>query len=83
MHILVCPDSYKESLSAERAAQSMARGVRLAVPQADIACCPMADGGEGSLEALIAATGAQRMTTQVQDALGPPIVGGASSQQQE
>ncbi|MGS2744805.1 glycerate kinase [Halomonas sp. LS-001] len=73
MHILVCPDSYKESLSAERAAQAMARGVRLAVPQADIICCPMADGGEGSLEALIAATGAQRKETRVQDALGRSV----------
>ncbi|MGY4878466.1 glycerate kinase [Vreelandella aquamarina] len=73
MHILVCPDSYKESLSAELAAQAMARGVRRAVPQADIVCCPMADGGEGSLEALMAATGAQRMTTQVRDALGRPV----------
>jgi len=73
MHILLCPDSYKEALSAESAAQAMARGVRKAVPHADIICCPMADGGEGSLEALIAATDATRMNTQVQDALGRAV----------
>ena len=73
MHILFCPDSYKEALSAEQAAEAMARGARKAVPHADIICCPMADGGEGSLEALIAATDAKRMNTQVQDALGRPV----------
>ena len=73
MHILFCPDSYKEALSAEKAAEAMARGARKALQQADIVCCPLADGGEGSLEALIAATGAMRMTTQVQDALGRPV----------
>ncbi|XGA80523.1 glycerate kinase [Halomonas sp. CH40] len=73
MHILFCPDSYKEALSAEQAAEAMARGARKAVPHTDIICCPMADGGEGSLEALIAATDAKRMNTQVQDALGRPV----------
>lgn len=73
MHILLCPDSYKEALSAELAANAMARGVHKAVPHADIIRCPLADGGEGSLEALLAATGAQRMTTQVEDALSRPI----------
>jgi glycerate kinase len=73
MHILLCPDSYKEALSAEEAAEAMAQGTLKAVPQADIVCCPLADGGEGSLEALIAATGAKRMNTQVQDALGRPV----------
>lgn len=73
MHILFCPDSYKEALSAEQAAEAMARGARKAIPHANIICCPLADGGEGSLEALIAATGAKRMNTQVQDALGRPV----------
>lgn len=73
MHILLCPDSYKEALSAELAATAMARGVGNAAPQAEIICCPLADGGEGSLEALLASTGATRMTTQVQDALGRPV----------
>jgi len=73
MHILLCPDSYKEALSSEQAAKAMARGTLKAAPWADTLCCPLADGGEGSLEALIAATGAKAMTEQVQDALGRPV----------
>ncbi|WP_018918856.1 glycerate kinase [Vreelandella zhanjiangensis] len=72
MNILLCPDSFKDALSAEQAAKAMAEGVLNAAPQAQTHCCPMADGGEGSLDALIAATGAKRCVVDVQDALGRP-----------
>lgn len=70
MNVLLCPDSFKDALSAQDAAAAMARGVKRAVPSADIHTCPLADGGEGSLDALIAATGAERRQLEVQDALG-------------
>ncbi|CAM3849759.1 glycerate kinase [Vreelandella rituensis] len=73
MNILLCPDSYKDALSAQAATAAMARGVLRADPDATVVSCPLADGGEGSLEALIAATSAQRRSTTVQDALGRPI----------
>ncbi|PRY66884.1 glycerate kinase [Vreelandella songnenensis] len=72
MNILLCPDSFKDALSAEQAAQAMAQGVLSAAPHAQTHCCPLADGGEGSLDALIAATGAKRCQVTVQDALGRP-----------
>jgi glycerate kinase len=72
MHLLICPDSFKEALSAQAAAAAMARGIRRAAPKAQVDLCPLADGGEGSLDALIAATGAKRCIAQVHDALGRP-----------
>lgn len=72
MNVLLCPDSFKDALSAEQAAQAMASGVKRATPAATLTVCPLADGGEGSLEALIAATGAERRELTVQDALGRP-----------
>lgn len=72
MNILLCPDSFKDALSAEQAAKAMAKGVLNAAPHAQTHCCPLADGGEGSLDALIAATGAKRCAVDVQDALGRP-----------
>ncbi|EHJ92992.1 glycerate kinase [Vreelandella boliviensis] len=72
MNVLLCPDSFKDALSAQDAAAAMARGVRCAAPEAYVQVCPLADGGEGSLDALIAATGAERRQLNVQDALGRP-----------
>ncbi|WGI24765.1 glycerate kinase [Halomonas alkaliantarctica] len=72
MNVLLCPDSFKDALSAQDAAASMARGVLRASPEAHVQVCPLADGGEGSLDALIAATGAERRQLNVQDALGRP-----------
>lgn len=72
LRVVVAPDSYKESLSAAEAAAAMARGVRAAAPDAEVACIPMADGGEGSLDAVLAATGGERRLATVQDANGRP-----------
>lgn len=72
MNVLLCPDSFKDALSAQDAAAAMARGVQRAMPDAQVHTCPLADGGEGSLDALINATGAERRLLAVQDALGRP-----------
>ncbi|NYT36782.1 glycerate kinase [Allopusillimonas soli] len=72
MRVLVAPDSFKESLSAQGVADAIAAGVRDAAPDAQIRCVPMADGGEGSLGAVLAATSGQLRQTQVQDANGQP-----------
>ncbi|WP_246767182.1 glycerate kinase, partial [Bordetella pertussis] len=64
MKIVIAPDSFKESLSAPDAAAAIARGVRQACPGAHTLCIPMADGGEGTVQAVLAATGGQwRETT--------------------
>src|SRR5690554_201359 len=72
LRVVVAPDSYKESLSAADVAAAIAEGVRAAVPNAEIVSVPMADGGEGSLDAVLAATGRQRRLAVVKDANGRP-----------
>ena len=57
MKIVVAPDKFKGCLSAADVAAAVARGVRRAVPDADLDLCPVADGGEGTVAALVAATG--------------------------
>lgn len=73
MKIVVAPDSFKGSLNSVEAAAAMARGVRAAAPGADVVESPLADGGAGSLDALLAATGARLMTATVRDPLGRPV----------
>jgi len=70
--IVIAPDSFKESLSAPDAAQAIAHGVRQAVPGAQTVCVPMADGGEGTVQAVLAATGGQWRQADVRGALGEP-----------
>ncbi len=55
MRILVCPDKFKGSLSASQVAQAMASGISQGWPEAEVAACPLADGGEGTLEVLVEA----------------------------
>ncbi len=68
MRVVVAPDSFKESLAAEKVAQAIADGVRDALPSATVVCIPMADGGEGSLDAVLAASGGERRWARVRNA---------------
>ncbi|HLU00846.1 MAG TPA: glycerate kinase [Burkholderiaceae bacterium] len=70
--VVVAPDSFKESLSAARVAEAIALGVKQAAPSAQVICVPMADGGEGSLDAVLAATRGERRHDRVQNANGRP-----------
>jgi glycerate kinase len=65
MRILICPDKFKGSLTAPDAARAMAEGARRALPQAELDLCPLADGGEGTVAALVAATGGRIVTQRV------------------
>ncbi len=76
MRLVLAPDSFKESMSAPEAAAAMARGVRRAVPEAECTLMPMADGGEGTTEALIAALGAVPREVTARDPLGRPVRAG-------
>ena len=73
MHIVVAPDSYKGSLSAVGVAQAMQRGLERIFPGARFTLLPIADGGEGTVEALIAATHGTFCRHTVSDPLGRPI----------
>ncbi|MEO6984657.1 MAG: glycerate kinase [Paralcaligenes sp.] len=72
MRVLIAPDSFKESMSAADVAHAIAAGVRDVLPGADIVCVPMADGGEGSLDAVIAAGSGERRHAIVENANGEP-----------
>jgi glycerate kinase len=71
--VVVAPDSFKGSLSAPEAAAAMERGVRAAWPDARIVKVPIADGGEGTVEALVEATGGRYETMEVRGPLGRPV----------
>src|SRR5918994_5349092 len=69
--VLAAPDSFKGTFSALEVAASMARGIEAAGLNADT--CPAADGGEGTMAALLSACGGQTVTEQVHDPLGREI----------
>ncbi|MDE1478881.1 glycerate kinase [Xenorhabdus bovienii] len=73
MKIVIAPDSFKESLSALQVAEAIEQGFREIFPQATYIRLPMADGGEGTVESLVAATGGQRISCSVTDPLGQPV----------
>lgn len=69
MKILLCPDSFKGSLSAAEAAEAMARGAARACPATKLIKMPLADGGEGTVDALVNATGGEFVEVNVRDPL--------------
>jgi glycerate 2-kinase len=73
MKVICAPDKFKGSLTAAEAAQAMARGVRRAAPSATVDCCPVADGGEGLVEAMLAAASGQPVFTKVASPLGDRV----------
>ena len=71
MKIVLAPDSFKGSLSSEAVCRALERGLRRVLPDAEILHRPMADGGEGTLDAVVAAsTGARRKQSLVRNAAG-------------
>lgn len=73
MKIVIAPDSYKESLPASDVAQAIELGFREIFPDAQYVNVPVADGGEGTVEAMIAATGGGAKTSRVTGPLGEPV----------
>ncbi len=66
---VVAPDSFKESASAKEVCQAMERGIRKVYPNAIVHHMPMADGGEGTVEALVDATNGRILEKEVQGPL--------------
>ncbi len=74
--VVIAPDSFKGSCSSVEAARAIARGVRAAFgTRAEVLELPMADGGEGTLDALVAAWGGEVARVPTSDALGRPREG--------
>ena len=78
MRVVIAPDKFKGSLSAPEAAEAMARAWprRRRGPTIDLV--PMADGGEGTVEALVAATGGSLREATVTGPLGEPVAPGSA-----
>jgi glycerate kinase len=72
MKVVIAPDSFKESLSALQVAEAIEAGFREVFPDADIVKLPVADGGEGTVQAMIDATGGRRVELEVTGPLGEP-----------
>ncbi len=73
MKIVVACDSFKGCLSSEAVAEAVACGARSAIPQCDIVCLPVADGGEGTTQALARAMCVHWVGCKAVDPLGRPI----------
>ncbi|QVK30384.1 glycerate kinase [Pseudomonas syringae] len=73
MKIVIAPDSFKDSLSAQAVADAIASGLAEVWPHAELIKCPMADGGEGTIEALLAACNGELMSASVSGPLGAPV----------
>ena len=72
MRILLASDKFKGALSAQGVAQSCEKALRTVFPEAVFDTCPMADGGEGTTEAMVAALGGVWRETMVLDAQARP-----------
>lgn len=73
MKIVIAPDSFKESLTALEAAESIENGFKQVIPDAEYVKVPMADGGEGTVQSLVDATGGEIILKTVTGPLGEPV----------
>ncbi|MFT4173549.1 MAG: glycerate kinase [Rhodocyclaceae bacterium] len=73
MKIVIAPDSYKESLSALEVAEAIESGMREVLPHATYVKIPVADGGEGTVDSLVAWTGGGKRNLLVSGPLGEPV----------
>ncbi|MEK3992247.1 glycerate kinase [Robertmurraya sp. FSL R5-0851] len=73
MKIVVAPDSFKGSISARDICTAVEKGVLRVFPQASVVRLPLADGGEGTLDNLVFASGGTKFEVKVKGPLGKPV----------
>ena len=73
MKVIIAPQGFKGGISGLEAARAIQRGVNAALPEAETVLVPVADGGDGTLHALVDATGGQIFNSRVQGPLGLPL----------
>jgi glycerate kinase len=73
MKVLVAPNAFKGTLTAPQAAAAIARGVRDVFPDAEVVEVPVADGGDGTVEALVMARHGEYRTATVEGPLGDRV----------
>lgn len=71
---LLAPDSFKESMTAKEVCEAMEIGIKRAIPDAECIHVPMADGGEGTVQSLVDATGGTLIKKEVTGPLGTPVM---------
>ena len=74
MKIVIAPDSFKGSLTAVEVSDAIEQGMREIFPKAEIIKIPMADGGEGTVQCLVNATGGEILKEKVTDPLGDKVL---------
>jgi glycerate kinase len=73
MRVLIAPDKFGGTMTAAQAAAAIVRGWRAVDPRADVQVMPVADGGEGTLDTMVAALGGERRSRRVAGPLGEPV----------
>lgn len=73
MHVLIAVDSFKGSLSSQKAGEAITIGIRRVFPEVTTEVIAMADGGEGTVEAIVSASAGRILKTKVTSPLGEPI----------
>jgi glycerate kinase len=73
MKVVVAPNAFKGTLTASQAAAAIARGVREVFPQAEVLEVPVADGGDGTVEALVSAHHGKFSSVEVEGPFGDPV----------
>ncbi|WP_144551945.1 glycerate kinase [Bacillus sp. X1(2014)] len=74
MKFVLAPDSFKESMTAKKAALAMEKGVKAVFPNAECVIVPMADGGEGTVDSLVSMTNGEIIKTDVIGPLGEKVI---------
>jgi glycerate kinase len=74
--VVIAPDSFKGSVSSVEAAQSLASGLTSILPKIETISAPMADGGEGTVDAILAVSGGEKVYRTVKDPLGRDVEAG-------
>ena len=73
MKIVIAPDSFKESLTAQQVCLAVENGLKRVWPNAEYVSIPVADGGEGTMQALIDATSGKKIQVRVKDPRGKTV----------
>lgn len=73
MKIIVAPDSFKGSVASIQAAKLISKAIREVDPHASVVEIPMADGGEGTVDAILLTRNGEKVTAEVEDPLGRPV----------
>lgn len=74
MKIVIAPQDFKGSISAQKVAEAIASGIRRVLPDAETVMVPLSDGGDGIVDALVYSTGGKIMTTKVTGPFGKKVM---------